>query len=474
VTSWDGAALLVYLPELRGAFSPSTARTVRLLVADDGSTYFDPGTEASGTFSRASYAALLVARPSAGQVLPIVGDWPLRQRVPVMRDLSHDAGDARLADGELGIDPELGRFALPDTDALRAPRGLSVDYVEAFSDRVGARTFDQRLGTPAAPATRLVRAGRAAAWSSEATDGRPVHPSLEDAVRAAQDGDTIEVIDSATYTSGPLRIPERVHKLVIRAAAGQRPCLRLEDARASLRLGPELAELELRGLLLHGVPLRIASGRRTQLRLIACTLVVPSARGDGRRGSIVASDVDPEPGATVELLRCISGGIHLGAAVRQLSVQDSIVDQRSGTAIEARQLSAERVTVLGEVTCETLEASDCLFSDRVIVEDRQSGFIRFSRAERGSQLPCRFHCLPPPDDGRSGAMRPRFNSLRAERPGYCQLADNAPPELQRAAEDGGEIGAFAGALSPARLENVQFKLAELLPAGMTSHVVTVT
>jgi len=54
----------------------------------------------------------------------------------------------------------------------------------------------------------------------------------------------------------------------------------------------------------------------------------------------------------------------------------------------------ERVTVLGRIHCDVLSASECLLDDVAVVEDRQSGCIRFTRFELGSVLPRRFQCVP--------------------------------------------------------------------------------
>jgi hypothetical protein len=98
-----------------------------------------------------------------------------------------------LAPGELGIDPELGRFALPAQDPAIGQGGLSVEYVEAFSDSVGALGFEESSGL----ATRLVSQS-GDAESLTALPDAPVHSSLLDAIAKASDGDVIEIVDSAT------------------------------------------------------------------------------------------------------------------------------------------------------------------------------------------------------------------------------------------------------------------------------------
>ena len=78
-------ALYVYLPAT--LIQPTEACTY--YVADDGSTYFAP-LDAAGqmlVLQERSFRGLPLARASAGQVLPIPGMWPLRQRRPVALNL---------------------------------------------------------------------------------------------------------------------------------------------------------------------------------------------------------------------------------------------------------------------------------------------------------------------------------------------------------------------------------------------------
>jgi hypothetical protein len=468
VTSWDGASLLVYLPELR-ALEPGSA-PVQLVVAEDGTSYFT-----DAPVSTQSYFGLTLARGSAGQVLPIVGSWPIRQRTPVARDLTNCDPEPPLRYGELGIDPQTGRFALPIGDPAIEARNFSVDYVEAFTDRVGARPVTWETG-PLEQATRLVARSAGAGSSPTLRDPNtdaplPVHDSVEDAVRHAQNDEVIEILDSATYPEPPTRLP-RASSITLRAARGQRPCLTYytdgRPASASLRATRPLGRLKLVGLLMSGGPLRLDDAHIAQgVELIGCTLDPLRA---GSSGSVAVTRADPDAGFTLSVQRCISGPLRLGAGMARLVLADSIVQGPLEWAIDgsddapARAIDMQRVTVLGRLRCETLQASNCLL-DLVYVDDRQSGYIRFSAFQMGSQHPCRFRCV---------TLRPVFNSRRFGQPAFGQLSASSPDELLMAGEDGGETGAFAGALNTGRLRNLEAKLIEFLPAGMTSVVIAQT
>ena len=517
VSNRSGESLLVYLPEITGA--PSDG--VRFFVADDGSTFFAPADVPSLTnaLGDLSLAGLEMSRESAGQVLPIPGRWPLQHRRPTAINLCRCERRSLLKSDELGIDPELGRFALADNDPILttplpgdAPfssHALSVDYVEAFSGRVGARTFDRGLDTAAPPTILVSQSGDAASLAAPNIPNNRLHTSLAAALAVAVDNDVIEIADSATYLA-PAQIVFQnpvVKKLTIRAAAGQRPCLSFytaagAPATSSLRIRSALDSLEINGLLISGGPVEIESNVK-QFNLLGCTLDPHSATSGW---SLRASDSDLNHQAVYLVCRSITGGLRIGAGLDRLIVADSIVDQQGSIAIgelpfvvspppqasifsppttisstptTSNVLQLERVTVLGRIECDVLQASECLLNDLAVVDDQQSGCIRFSRWERGSILPRRFQCVPTEAQARDCPPNRRclpanFNSLRFGRPDYTQLSAVRQPEILSASESGAEVGAFASELNQIRLANLQVKLREFMPVSLTAVVVAET
>ena len=517
VSNRKGESLLVYLPEITGA----PADGVRFFVADDGSTFFAPADVPSLTnaLGEVSLAGLEMSRESAGQVLPIPGRWPLQHRRPIAINLCRCERRSLLKSDELGIDPELGRFALADDDPiLNAPlpgdvpfssHALSVDYVEAFSGRVGARTFDRGLDTAAPPTILVSQSGDAASLSAPNIPNNRLHSTLASALAGAVDNDVIEIVDSATYLI-PAEIVFQnpvVRNLTIRAAAGQRPCLSFYTAAglattSSLRIRSSLDSLEINGLLISGGPIEIESNLK-QFNLLGCTLDPRTATSGW---SLRANDSDLNHQAVYLVCRSITGGLRIGAGIDRLIVADSIVDQQGSVAIgelpfvvsppalseissppisisstptTSNVLQLERVTVLGRIECDVLQASECLLNDLAVVDDQQSGCIRFSRWERGSILPRRFQCVPTEAQARDCPPNRRclpanFNSLRFGRPDYAQLAAMRQPEILSASESGAEVGAFASELNQIRLANLQVKLREFMPVSLTAVVVAET
>ena len=59
-----------------------------------------------------------------------------------------------------------------------------------------------------------------------------------------------------------------------------------------------------------------------------------------------------------------------------------------------------------------------------------------------------------------------FVSRRFGDPGYLQLSETAPRELQRGAESGSEIGAYSSLNNPVKLDSLKQKVDEFSPFGM--------
>jgi hypothetical protein len=490
VVNRAGQSLLVYLPEVVNAAAAGTD----FLVADDGSTYYLPADPLSqqAAINSNLLNGLVLARAALGQVVPIAGEWPLQQRLPVAINLCRSERSALLRPGQLGVDPELGCFALPPLDPAIADGNFTVDFVEALSSAVGALNYDRGLD-PAISATRLVsQSGDADSPLAATLAGGPIHTTLADAVANARDGDVIEIADSRTYASpAPITIPSTISTLTIRAAAGQRPCLTFyqapgEPLPASLVVASPMTSLTLNGLLLSGGTLLLESDV-AQLSLTSCSLD-PTAGPS----SLIASSPDVAGAASIVISQSIVGGLQLGDGVSVAMLTNSILGQHGSYAIagltapssppsmaSARTVQLDRVTAFGTIDCDVLYASECLLDDLATVVDQQTGCVRFTRFEQGSVLPRRYLCLPNEAQasactGGARCVGPVFNSRHFGSPVYAQLASGCPAAILSASESRAEIGAFAGAQNTIRLRALQTKLQEFMPAGLSAVVVAET
>ena len=143
------------------------------------------------------------------------------------------------------------------------------------------------------------------------------------------------------------------------------------------------------------------------------------------------------------------------------------------TESPVRGLHLERVTVLGRIHCEVLEASECLLDDITRVEDQQAGCIRFSRYEIGSQLPRRYLCVPSDERSASWTSRarceaPLFGSRTFGWPNYVQLAARTPDSIRNASERRSEVGAFTDRLDTLRRRGFEIKAREFMPVGLSA------
>ena len=136
-------------------------------------------------------------------------------------------------------------------------------------------------------------------------------------------------------------------------------------------------------------------------------------------------------------------------------------------------------TVMGRTRVLQLNASDSLFTDRVTVERRQQGCVRYSALPANSQTPRRFRCQPdlaledasPADSAQIRArMRPAFTSTQYGNPAYAQLSNGCASELKTGAEDGAEMGAYNFLKQPQRLDNLHAAINGYLRFGLEAGV----
>jgi hypothetical protein len=159
--------------------------------------------------------------------------------------------------------------------------------------------------------------------------------------------------------------------------------------------------------------------------------------------------------------------------LEQLIVSDSIVQSidRADPAIRlAGGGSADRVrtTVLGSARFHRLNASDCIFDDRVTVTDVQDGCIRFCTYAAGSELHAPYRSVAVPlrsaifhsrRFGHPGYVRLRFDADRA------MLAPQAGQSITGGASDGSEPGAYASERAMLKRRALAIKLEEFMPIG---------
>ena len=120
-----------------------------------------------------------------------------------------------------------------------------------------------------------------------------------------------------------------------------------------------------------------------------------------------SNDATPEPSPDTDndqlkitIDRSICGAIRLIDTVPNLTIRDSIIDSvldessREAIAAPGADLQVYTSTILGSTFARSLEASDCLFTHKVITLRQQVGCLRFCHVPEGSQTPQRYQCQP--------------------------------------------------------------------------------
>ena len=163
-------------------------------------------------------------------------------------------------------------------------------------------------------------------------------------------------------------------------------------------------------------------------------------------------------------------------AAYPLALADLAFGFASGT------VSLSRCTVLGPTAVHRMAASECILHELAQVDDTQDGCVRFTAWADGSVLPRKFESVRVPQ----GA--PLFTTTDFGQPGYGQLlaladaailpaADpsGAPSNtISAGAEDGSEMGAFAGEKTPIKERGLLIKFQESMPAGLVPVLIPVT
>lgn len=348
--------------------------------------------------------------------------------------------------GRLYIEPERGRFLLD-------PQGHALASVKARY-HVGA------AGPPGAGASGRemeLHSATPAVWSGGSS-----------AAGIPQEGETL-VDDSATYSDPPDQFAVRDSGII--AQEGERPYLLLRASHWRFTSDGSNRALRFDGLWVgasrtHPV---VLEGNFERVSLRYCTFDPGGKDALGGELPPVVLEIRGYV-ETLTVENCILAAIRVAGVhgdIGQIVIADSIVDSRAGPAIDAphAELAASRSTLIGPaigaltVNVERLNADGVLIAGMADATDTQTGCFRFSARGPGSRVPHPYESHVVDDMARIFATR-RFGD-----PHYATLSPAAPPALLTGAENGGEIGAFAGQLAPIRLASLKAKVEEYLPFG---------
>jgi hypothetical protein len=414
-------------------------------------------------------------------VLYVDGEEIPRDRVRVC-DLSDDgpAWAHTPEDDTFGIDPELGRVALPGNVA--DPAEVSMTHHTGFSADMGGGEYERRN-------------------SFSMQDSAPVRvpddfSTVQDALNALGGAGVVEITDNGRYEES-LDIAVAVDAAIeLRAANERNPHLALTGPVTVT--GGAGSRFSINGCLVSGDRLRVpaesspgVANELGRLDIAHCTLV-PGRSLDSAGQPVTPGAVSLAVGlasVTVSIDRTIIGALR-AVPESGIEVLDSIVD---ATGIEAvacaapdgasagAALAATASTFIGKIHAREFGTiSNCILLARrsaadgwnapVWAERKQTGCVRFSYLPFDSIAPRRYRCQP---DSAESARRlaPRFTSLRYGQPAYGQLSLSTPVEIWRGADDESEMGAFHHLYAPQRDRNLRIRLREYLRVGLEAGLI---
>lgn len=428
---------------------------------------------------------------------------------------------------EIVVDPAIGRLLIgvptaAERDALTQASGggfeplIFTGYTYGTPGPIGAHPVSRDLapdsvdGVPAEVRTVARFGGMTLADALSGLNAVPGPVVVEIADSLVHDLDPTTLPGS--LTEGGLTSLRLAHPLVVRAAGGHRPVVRLAaplgfrpvDAGADsvARLGVRFEGVHLvrgDGFAPAGGPL-VARAAVAGLDFDGCTLDPGGhALRDGTRAPLLPAmvltdgygfdDAGEEdafaPTPDITLVRSIAGALHIDEGYR-LALQAAIVDAGRGVGDDASAdfaigpadapsdawgpvLSADGATVLGRTRVRAASGSGVLFVHRLEVLDHQRGCLKHCRfSGDGDRLVPNHACVSGPE------VPLRFTSIRFGDAGYVQLARATDFRIRERGPADDEMGAWGFLSNAHRANNLAVRTREFMPAGVRPLLLHVT
>jgi hypothetical protein len=432
---------------------------------------------------------------------------------------------APLAPLEVAIDPVIGRIAvgvkfLAEAEALRDD--LRLTYTYGAAGPVGAHPVSRTSEWPGPPLPNPIRIDRSSPMTlADALGGLPdaAGPTLiEIADSRIHDLDLDPLLINGIHTADGEPALSLAHPLILRAADGERPIVRLARPLRFRPADPANAAaivVRLEGLFLTrsdsfpaGQPL-IARAAVNSLEIFDSTLDPGGHRVLDGTAEGVRADIEPavvlaepygfaDPAEEVEfdqtpelhLQRSVTGPLLLDSGYR-LFLTNAIVDAgggvgddpgsvgfalsgATGNAAEAwgPHTTFEAVTCFGRVRVERIDGRGGIFIHRLEVRNHQQGCIKFSDfSGDNDRLPQNHACI------RGADARLRFDGEWHGEPAYGRLADVSDFRLRERGPGDDAMGAFGeplDVLEAHKRRNLQIRFREFIPIGVRPLIIPVT
>lgn len=434
-----------------------------------------------------------------------------------------------LGDLEIAIDPAIGRLAIGLNSSAAATdleEALLCSASHGALGPVGAQPLTRDNAWAGAPLPPPIRVGAGL---------EDIHDVLAD-LQSASGPRVVELTESAIFDLDLSTIVGTLdedggpnltltHTLVIRAADGQRPILRLaqplrirpaallaSDPAGQTLLDDANAAITIRieGLFVTRGPTFPAGAALIERAAVGALEIVDATLDPGGYSLLSGARAPIEPALRlrepygfaeadderafaetpeVTLRRSISGPLLVDAGYR-LRLKESIVDGGSGVDAEpsaaafaiasatpsatgdpdyAAPTSIDRATIFGRARLESLRGSGAIFAQRLEVHDDQRGCLRLSYiAGRDDVLPPNLGCVA----GVGADLS--FTSERFADPGYAQLTFRSDRRVRTRGPGDDAMGAFGFLLPAHAWQNLEHRLRETMPVGVRPLLIPVT
>ena len=423
-----------------------------------------------------------------------------------------------VGDHEIVIDPDIGRvvFGLSsEAQALALVPGAGLDdetdllvaYTYGAVGPVGAHPVS-RAAAPAEVAGEAaeLRLVPSAAWPDLATAlagldaaPQPVVVEILDSLEHVLD---LGALGAGTQVENGVAALLLGRSLVLRAAGGQRPLLRLEAPLAFRPTDPADASVDRLGVYLEGLFIArgaglpasdalVARAAVASLEIVGCTLdpgghalacggragLMPALALANGYGFADAAELDAFAVTPDVILRhTVSGALGLDDGYR-LTLEAAIVDAGHNAgeppagdyAVAAASdpdggwgpaLDLRGATLLGQCRVSQASGYGGLFSQRLAVWNHQQGCLKYCWfSGDGDRLPPHHACVDGVD------ARLAFTATWHGAPGYGQLAAGSDFRIRQRGPEDDAMGAFGFLLEAHKWNNLTIRLREFMPVG---------
>jgi len=403
------------------------------------------------------------------------------------------------ADVEAMIDPELGRVVVLAKDAGGDTPTLKASYFCGFNADMGGGEYEREDTFTVTDPAKIFPFPDTTRYPDLQAALTFVAGQLTTDSAAALEFSATDVYTPAASGALTVDIPAGC-TLELRAADNTRPTLLLRGE--LIITGDKNSTLLLNGLLLAAAPdmispaspalLHVPAARGAgdnllaELHLQHCTLM-PGWAADGQGTPLFPDAPSIKAESTkleIEAERCILGAI-LADEIIEVQLTDSIIDATGpanvayaagdGTSAGG-PLTMVGCTAIGKVHAEELSlvsnsilwavASDG-WASGLIAARVQEGCVRFSYLPYKAVTPPRYQCV----ERALAGPQPVFNSFRYGDPAYLKLLAGTEDVIRRGSDDAAEMGAFHFVLAPQREADLNIRLQEYLPVGLTAGLV---